>query len=330
MKKGLKSFACAIMLSVVAVAQTPPDRKPDPILVVFSKGDLFEAGKTGLTNELKYDFAVEPFSMTEKTTPGDLGNKVTALSPAAVVLLGNFPISLYAKYCTERKDKTASVPVVASHALDVRRATAPIGKSLCISYETPMITALVNFRQVMFPSLEKVGVLYRKSYAEFIERNSRLCQNEKITVKSLLIGDDASTQKKEIAQALDELLNKEHIQAFWAPNDSKFFKVEYLTEIWIPIFLKTKVPVIVGVESLVKPEINFGTYAVIPDPEAMGAQAARLVEDLKDENWQIDSTVIFPAISTYSVLNLKKASMITDEKNINMTKVTKILREGKN
>ena len=88
-------------------------------------------------------------------------------------------------------------------------------------------------------------------------------------------------------------------------------------------------PVIVGVESLVQPEINFGTYAVIPDPEAMGEQAAGLIIDIRDQNWKSDGTVIYPAISMYSVLNFTRAALIVDAKNINMNGITKILMDGK-
>jgi hypothetical protein len=70
------------------------------------------------------------------------------------------------------------------------------------------------------------------------------------------------------------------------------------------------VPVIVGVEVLVKPELDFGTFAVIPDAMGTGVQAANLIFELMDEGWEIDGVKVYPTLSVYSVLNWKKAKQI--------------------
>ena len=100
-------------------------------------------------------------------------------------------------------------------------------------------------------------------------------------------------------------------------------------KVWLPFFATHKVPVIVGIESLVKPELDFGTYAVIPEPRAMGEQAAGLIIDLKEKNWKSDGAIVYPAISVYSVLNMKKAVQITDAKSINFNEVIRVLTDEK-
>jgi hypothetical protein len=83
------------------------------------------------------------------------------------------------------------------------------------------------------------------------------------------------------------------------------------------------------VETLVNPALQFGTYAVLPDPQALGEQAAHLLSQLMDNNWQFSETKVFPPISVYSVLNMEKAGRITDEKKMNLEEVTKVLRKKK-
>jgi len=302
----------------------------DGLLIISPKGDLFEAAIRGMGNELKRDFAITTMEVGEATKADDIYEKFVASRPRAVVLIGNNSIRLYTQHAHEHKEETDAVPVVTIFALDVKRAVAGLdNRAQCIAYETPLVTAIVNFRRVLNKPITTVGVVYRKAFEEFVGRHTEYCRKENITVKSVLIGDDASAHKKEIAKALQQLVKKDRVQAFWVPNDNVILKPELLIGVWLPMFTEQKVPVIVGVEALVKPEINFGTYAVIPDPVAMGEQAAGLILDLKDDDWKFYSTVVYPAISMYSVLNLKKAILVNDAKNINVNEVTKVLMEGK-
>jgi hypothetical protein len=308
-----------------AIAQPPPDA----LLVLWSEGVLFEAGRNGLVNELKDEFAITDLKVNEATKADDIQEKFAATRPRSVVLIGNNSIRLYAQYVDKNKTEAGTVPVVAILALDVKRAVSGLPKVRCIAYETPMVTALVSFRRVMNMPIETVGVIYRKVSAEFVAEHARYCQREKIVVKGILVGDDAAGHRKEIANALKQLVKKDRVQAFWVPNDNIILKPELLVGVWLPLFAAEKVPVIVGVESLVRPEMEFGTYAVIPDPVAMGEQAAGLVTDLRDDGWKCDGTIVYPAISMYSVLNMKKAVLITDEKGIHRNEVTKLLSEVK-
>jgi hypothetical protein len=302
----------------------------DPLLIISPKGDLFEAAIKGMENELKDEFAIMTMVVGEATKVDDIHEKFVASHPRAVVLIGNNSIRLYTQHAHEHKEETDAVPVVTIFALDVKRAVSGLdSRAQCIAYETPMVTAIVNFRRVMNKPITSVGVVYRKAFEEFVTRHTEYCRKENIAVKSVLIGEDPSAHKKEIARALEQLVKQQHVQAFWVPNDNVILKPELLIDVWLPLFTKQKVPVIVGVEALVKPEINFGTYAVIPEPVAMGEQAAGLILDLKDDDWKFYSTVVYPAISMYSVLNLKKAVLVNDVKNINISEVTRVLTEGK-
>jgi hypothetical protein len=330
-KRGMKFHFYIFLFAFLLIfkASAAMGQQLDPLLILMPKGELFEAAKNGLMNELKYEFALSTMNVNEGTSIEAIDAQITAVSPRAVVLMGNRSITIYAQYVHGYKNKTASLSVLAILALDVKRASTGIENVQCIAYETPMVTALVNFRRVMKQSLESVGVVYRKPFEEFVAKHTEYCKKEKIFVKSIMISDDASAHKKEISKALQQLVQKEQVQAFWVPNDNILLKPELLMDVWLPVFKKFKVPVIVGVESLVRPEIDFGTYAVMPDPQSMGEQTAGLITDLKEQNWRNFGTVIYPAISMYSVLNLKKAALFVDIKSININGITKVLKEEK-
>ena len=301
----------------------------DALLILSPNGDLFETARIGLVQELEDEFAISIQEVNKATRATDIEKAFIASTPRAVVLIGNSSIRLYTKYAHNHREKTVSVPVVAILALDIKRAVYGLENVGGIAYETPMVTALVNFRRVINQPVESVGVIYRKAFQEFITKHAMYCKREKITVKSIMISDDTSSHKKEISRALKQLVKKERVQVFWVPNDNILLKPKLLVKVWLPLFTGHKVPVVVGVESLVKPELNFGTYAVIPDPKALGEQAADLITDLKDDEWNFHQIVIYPAISMYSVLNMKKATLIKDVKSINVDEVNKVFMEGK-
>ena len=214
-------------------------------------------------------------------------------------------------------------------ALDLKRALSGIENAIGIAYETPIVSALVNFRRVVNKPLTKVGVLYRKPFKEFVEKQTLFCFKERIEIKGIEIGDDTSNYQNMIASALQTLLKEEKVDAIWVANDNVLLKPELLGNVWLPAIKNKKVPLIVGVEALVKPELNFGTFAVIPDPAALGEQAAEIIFDLKADDWEHSGIVIYPAISMYSVLNFKKATEITNMQYLKTYEVSKVLNGKK-
>jgi len=310
-------------------AQYMPE-KIDKVLIITSKGSIFDQARNELVNELRDEFAVSISEIDENT----VFNEIDALFgnydlPKAVILVGNNAIRQYQKYSNLQKKKTEYIQVVTILALDVKNAVAGIANVNAIAYETPMVTALVNFRRVLNKPLSKVGVLYRQAFKEFVENHTRFCSKEKIEIKGIAISDEPSKHQNEIAGALQTLLKKEKVDALWIANDNVLLKPELLGNVWLPALKKNKVPLVVGVEALVNPKLNFGTFAVIPDPVALGEQAAEIIFDLKDDEWKHRGIMIHPSISTYSVLNIKSATEFADMGNLKIYEVSKVLN-GKN
>lgn len=300
--------------------------KLDPVLIITVKGSIFDQARNGVVNELRDDFAISVVEVDEKKSVSDIDLVFNYGKPKAVVLIGNNAIRLYKKYSYEHKEKTVSPQIISILALDIRRAVSGIPNVNAIAYETPMVSALVSFRRIAGIPLNKVGVLYREPLEEFVEEHSLFCSRENIEIDAVKISDDPSHHQKEITNALRKLINKKKVDALWIANDDVLLKPDLLGNAWLPIIGKKKIPLIVGVESLVNPELNFGTFAVIPDAVALGEQAAEIVFDLKLDNWEHSGVTIHSAFSTYSVLNFKKTKEIAKKGTLKTYEVSKVLK----
>lgn len=327
----MKHIILILMLCQLISAQDKSlsfsEEEPDPVLLITAKGGIFDLARNGLVNELRDDFSLSTIEINDTTSLDDIDRIINSFTiPKVVICIGNKAVHLYKSYDSKNRIITKSIQVVTILALDIKRAVAGIPNVNGIAYETPMVTALVGFRRVMGLPLAKVGVIYRAPFRDFLDEHSRYCAREKISIKSFEISNDPSGHKEEISTALRKLVKKEHIDALWIANDDVLLTPDLLGTVWLPILNRTKIPVIVGVEALVKPDLNFGTFAVIPDAVALGEQAADIVFDLKLDNWEHTGTIFHSAFSMYSVLNLKKAKQITKQTTIKTYEVSKVLK----
>lgn len=298
----------------------------DQVVIFTTKGNIFDQARNGLVNEIRDEFTVTVVEINENTTVSVIDKAIDGYNlPKAVVLIGNNAIRSYSKYSIHNKQKAEKIQVVTILALDVQRAISGLDNVNAVAYETPMVTALVSFRRVINKPVNSVGVLYRGALKEFIEKNTNYCAKENITVNSVQIDDDTAKIRKEISNTLQNLIQEKKVEALWIANDNVLLRPELLGQVWMPALKKKKIPIIVGVEALVNPELNFGTFAVIPDPAALGEQAAEIIYNLKSDDWEHSGVVIHPAISMYSVLNIKKAKEIAGIENFKTYEVSKVL-----
>lgn len=318
--------AKVLCLTIVAVCMTQASSAETPLIMVLApQGAVFEQATDGLTEELNGSFVVTSVTFDSGFTAAELDKRIVAVSPRAIVIMGNKPIRLYKEYVDVVRKKKNGIPTVALLASQMEKAIEGLDNVQGIAYETPMVTAVTDFRNVIGKPIGKIGVVYRGVFEPFVKKHTEFCKREKIEVASILIGNEPKSHGREIEKALQQLIRKDKVEAFWIPNDNILLKPVLLGEVWIPMFTKNSLPVIVGVESLVQPALNFGTFAVIPDPKALGEQAAQQCARLENENWKFDAHVVYPAISVYSVLNLKKTLAVADIANINTREVTKVL-----
>jgi len=83
-------------------------------------------------------------------------------------------------------------------------------------------------------------------------------------------------------------LKRAGVDALWLPNDNALLSREMVVKAWSSYLERLELPLVVGVPSLIRDDTNFGTFAAIPDPEAMAIQAADLIYEIQDNDWSID------------------------------------------
>jgi hypothetical protein len=161
---------------------------------------------------------------------------------------------------------------------------------------------------------------------DFIQENRKYCEHEKIEILAHELPNNGIDYKSAVKKSLKKLVKKNKVDVLWVPNDNILLKPDILREVWLPCVKKNKVPLIVGAESLVNPKLNFGTFAVLPDHNALGSQTAELIFEAMENDWKFDEQKIVPPVSIYKIINLKQVEQSCKIKEKNLENVDKILK----
>jgi hypothetical protein len=166
----------------------------------------------------------------------------------------------------------------------------------------PLITVVTNLRKLIAAPVERVGVVVRAPLTGFVDRQATLAGREKISVAREVVS--ASPNASEVKRALRKL--KQRADAIWILNDDRLLSPRLITEAWLPSINERPFrPTIVGAGSLVSPAQSFGTFAVLPDHTALGAQAAALLLELSSEDWVLpEGAVVQAPLSTTTTVDL--------------------------
>jgi hypothetical protein len=285
----------------------PPRRAGFPLVfVTMPRAASFQATRRSLITELSKTYDVSTFVVATETSVTELGGALERAAPACVVLMNNTSVRLYRDY--QRAHRGAKFPpavvVMTSFLEDIRH---DLVGATGISYEVPGVTAFVGLRAAVGAPVTRVGVLHGAYSRDFVERQRRLAAQEHFEIVPVEIrGADPSL--KEVRAALRALKNAHHVDALWILNDNRLLKDgRFLVEAWTPALESLGVPVVVGAEPLVNAQAPFGTFGVLPDHAALGAQAANLILDLADDGWRTDEHPIELPLSTISVLDVEQA-----------------------
>lgn len=261
-----------------------PSRRPElPAVAVLAPADArLVAVVEQLRQELEEDFDVLVTAVDPSTaTAASVGEVLRREQPKVVVLLNNSTAKLYREWAASAPSPPVSIILMASFAHQLQRS---IPNSIGIAYEVPAVTSLVGLRALGTP-VNRVGVVYRKVFADVIRREQQLAEVEHITfVKQEL---PEGFEVRDLKAALVRL-KRDGVDAVWLPNDNGLITRQLVSGVWLPYLERLSLPVIVGVPSLVSSDPAFGVYAAVPDPEALAIQAADLILELGDAAWAIE------------------------------------------
>jgi hypothetical protein len=286
------------LLATVAFGQ----ESAKSILVLRPAGASFDDAKKGIKETLGSGYDLKEFVMTKESTADEVVKSWKAAAPKAVVAMDNKGVALFREARTKVGDSTT--PVVALMGVRIDAALRGASSSAGINYEIPAVTILVNLRSILPTPLKKAGVVYRASMDDMFQRNAEFCKQENIELVGIKV-DDAADAKSGLEKALKDIAGRTDIDALWVVNDNFFLNAKLIKEVWLPGLSGWKHPVIVGVETLVKPEYKFGTFAVLPDNYALGAQAAGLLQEIEDAGWKVEEVKVDQPLSVIKTLNLR-------------------------
>lgn len=293
----------ALRILVCLLATTVFGQQPSKsILVLRPAGQSFDDAKKGMKETLGPAYNLQEFVVSKETSVDEVVKSWKAASPKAVVAMDNKGVGLFREARSKMGD--SATPGIALMGVRIDASLRGVPNAEGINYEIPAVTILVNLRSILPTPLKKAGVVYRASMDDMFQRNAEFCKQESIELVGVKV-EDAAEPKSGLEKALKDITERSDVDALWVVNDNFFLNAKLIKEVWLPGLSGWKHPVIVGVESLVKPELKFGTFAVLPDNYALGAQAAGLVQEIDDAGWKVEETKVDQPLSVIKTLNLR-------------------------
>jgi MerR family transcriptional regulator/heat shock protein HspR len=117
----------------------------------------------------------------------------------------------------------------------------------------------------------------------------------------------ALVRAADVRAALEGFRAEGDIDALWVLNDNGLLRDgDFVQAAWRHEVDALGVPVVVGVPTLVSPDVHFGTFAVLPDLDALGVQAANILLDVAEGGWNASEHPIELPISTLTVVNMRQ------------------------
>ena len=261
-----------------------------------------------LSDELAGEYEVEQFYVDSKTNLKSLADKITTFEPTAVVLMNNPTVGLYRRYQAAQPEGTEFPPAIAVMVSFLEKEIQGLQNATGIFFEIPSTTAFVNMRQISRNPIEKVGVLVRETFSDYIDAQAKLAAPEQFEIVTRKVREGSTI--RDIRLGLRQLIRDEGVDALWVLNDNVLLTERTLVKGWLPEtgrYLE-ELPVIVGVELLASRDLRFGSYAVIPDLEALGVQAANLLFELEENDWQAGEWEPEMPLAVQQLLNLNTLS----------------------
>ena len=289
------------------------------ILVLTPHIPAAQSVLAGLASELEQNFHILTSYVDHATTPELIDEIVQNFDPRAIVLMNNPTVRLYRRYQALRKGRgfPPAVVVLTSY---IERTSVGLQKFTGIAYEVPLVISLVNLRALVNRPIQKVGVIHRPEFADYIARQRALARMEQFELESVEV---AGIEPRAIRQALHELRGADVI---WVLNDNLLLRRRSITHGWLHHLRHNWVPVVANVASLVTTEVDFGTFAVLPDHHALGLQTANLLLDLAAAGWSLHDSRIELPISVRTVLQAGVARQRLKLNEAEVARVDRVIR----
>jgi len=275
----------------------------DTVLVLLTDTKNFSLVLEAIKDDIGDEIDIQDLIIDRNTSVTNIDKKIKAVTPKLMVLIGNMAISKYSDYQEENKAQRKSFPPsLALSAIYLDKVIDQVTNATGIRNEIPIVTSIVNIRDIMRTPVDRVGVLYSAWMENLIEINRVFCALEEVELVTVQLPNQVGY--KQLRYHLRQLVEQD-IDALWIPNDNLLLNARLIQNAWMPVLKKAKMPVIVGIEELTVTALNFGTFSVTPDFYALGMQGAQMISNIGEENWTIEEDGLVEPISIEKLLNLK-------------------------
>lgn len=313
-----RSAACVLLLCLPALFVQP---HACDVLVAKPQGIAFEQALRGIAEELSD-------SCTVRVCPANDGDSLRNLlqsdRPNVVVLMDNTAVGSYRRVL-RKVTLDSPPPVIACLGADIGAAIKGLPNATGIAYEVPIVTSVVALRSALGMSVERVGVVHREIMTDLVERGRAFCAKEDVDVVSIALPDSAADHAPQLRKAVRTLLRDKAVDVLWIPNDNVILQPELIQSVWSRLIGRYRTPAIVGARTLVDPALQLGTFAVVPDHLALGAQIAGKIEEIRDTKRQIDAAAVDPPVSVKKFVNLRQARRFAQAESLRLGSVDSVL-----
>ncbi len=252
-----------------------------------------------LGGELGEEFNIRTMIMSADTSTSQINEYMKKSKPVAVVLIDNSTVKKYRDY--QKQQKGESKPVFIFMASFLNEIIGMVRNANGIAYEVPGVLSMVRVRNILDTRVIKVGAVHRKAFDNYVKQEQSMMKVEKFQFYTASVSDRPDLY--EVEAALDELINKKKVDVLWILNDNALLKQEFLSDIWLPTLQNSPMPTVVNVPVLLNPEIQFGTIAVVPDSSALGVQAANMIFNAYDMNWEMEENYVEQPLSVLTFVD---------------------------
>ncbi|MBN2715803.1 MAG: hypothetical protein JXX14_08105 [Deltaproteobacteria bacterium] len=256
-----------------------------------------------LSGELSEEFNIRTVVTSHTTSASDIGKHIRNIKPVAIVLIDNSTVKKFRKYQAYHKnDKT---PVFIFMASFLKEIIGMVNHATGIAYEVPGVLSMVRARNILKTDVINVGAVYREAFRDYVKAEASMMSVEKFKMCTASLGDNPT--KFDLEAALDNLLNKQKVDVLWILNDNALLKQELVADVWLPTLHNSPMPTVVNVPVLLNPDVEFGTLAVIPDSAALGVQAANMIFNAYDMDWEIEENRVELPLSVLTYIDKENA-----------------------
>ena len=278
------------------------------VLILHPDSESANQALSGLADEVGEDLELVSIEFSVDMTVSDLDVLLAKHKADALVLMNNPTVELYRAYQATKPQGTRFPPAVMMLTSFLEKASKGVQNATGINYEVAAVSSMVNLRNIVESKVERIGVVYRDTFEDFIQEQATLAAQEKIQFVTRRIRSGHT--QRELKPLLRQLLLAD-IDALWVLNDNQLLSPRTVAKVWLPALKHNEYPVVVGVQALVSNGFRFGTFALLPDHEELGVQAAQLLFELEESDWNADGIPVQEPVAVKKVLNVSEAKRLT-------------------